>query len=157
MAVRRRLSGPLRSKLDSSDVVQSIWIDILAGVRRSDLRLTDGTHLRALLIRMAYNRIVDRRRKYHHAIERERPLDDSSPGELPATRQPRASEVFAGEELWERILASCPMAYRELLRMRRRGLTVAQIAEKVGMHPGSVRRILQDVARRVTPVESARL
>jgi RNA polymerase sigma factor (sigma-70 family) len=154
MAVRRRLTGPLRAKLDSTDVVQSVWVDILAGFRDTDWRFTDGTHLRAFLVRLAYNRLIDRSRKYHRAIERERPLDQSYPDDLPRTQQPRPSEVFAGEELWERMLASCPAAHRDLLRLRRQGLTLAEIAAKTGLHPGSVRRILKDIARRVKPVQS---
>src|SRR6476620_1110799 len=71
MAVRRRLNRSLRTKLDSTDVVQSVWVDILARFRDSDWRFTDVTQLRAFLVRIAYNRLIDRRRKYHQAIERE--------------------------------------------------------------------------------------
>jgi RNA polymerase sigma-70 factor (ECF subfamily) len=152
MAVRRRLTGSLRAKLDSTDVVQSVWVDILAGFRDTGWRFIDGTHLRALLVRMAYNRLIDRHRKYHQAIERERPLDQAFPDELPRTQEPGPSEVFAGEELWERMLASCPPAHRELLQMRRQGLTLAEISARTGLHSGSIRRILKDVARRVKPV-----
>ena len=34
MAVRRQLSGPLRTKLDSMDIVQSVWADVLCGPAR---------------------------------------------------------------------------------------------------------------------------
>ena len=34
MAVRRRLSGPLRAKLDSTDIVQSVWADLISALRR---------------------------------------------------------------------------------------------------------------------------
>ncbi len=32
MAIRRQLTGPLRSKLDSMDIVQSVWADVLRGL-----------------------------------------------------------------------------------------------------------------------------
>ena len=47
MAVRRQLTGPLRSKLDSMDIVQSVWADVLGGFRQAGWRFTDRSHLRA--------------------------------------------------------------------------------------------------------------
>ena len=63
--------------------------------------------------------------------------------------RPRPSEVAQADELWDRILATCPPAHRELLRLKREGLAVAEIAERTGLHPSSVRRILYDLARRL--------
>ncbi|MBV8228378.1 MAG: hypothetical protein JO329_00205, partial [Planctomycetaceae bacterium] len=51
MAVRRQLNGPLRSKLDSMDIVQSVWADVLCGFREAGWRFADRAHLRAFLTR----------------------------------------------------------------------------------------------------------
>ena len=66
MAVRRRLSGPLRTKLDSMDIVQSVWADVLAGLGDSGWRFANRSHFRAFLVKVACNRLIDRRRKHHH-------------------------------------------------------------------------------------------
>ena len=48
MAVRRQLHGALRAKLDSVDIVQSVWADLLSGFREAGWRFNDRSHLRAL-------------------------------------------------------------------------------------------------------------
>lgn len=149
MAVRRQLNGPLRSKLDSMDIVQSVWADVLGGFREAGWRFTDRSHLRAFLVKVARNRLIDRRRRHRHALEQERPLSETAPQDLPIANQPRPSEVAQGHELWERLLQECPPAHREILRLKRQGLLLAEIAARTGLHEGSVRRILYDLARRL--------
>jgi RNA polymerase sigma-70 factor (ECF subfamily) len=51
--------------------------------------------------------------------------------------------------LWEEMLALCPPAHHELLRLKRQGLRLAEIAARTGLHPSSVRRILYDLARQL--------
>ena len=149
MAVRRQLNGPLRSKLDSMDIVQSVWADVLCGFREAGWRFADRAHLRAFLTRVACNRLIDRRRQHHRALEREQPLTEVSPKDLPRSSQPRPSEVAQVHELWERMLENCPPAHREILMLRRQGLPLTEIAARSGLHEGSVRRILYKLARRL--------
>jgi hypothetical protein len=56
--------------------------------------------------------------------------------------------VVQAEDLWEQMLALCPPAHHELLRLKQRGLPVAEIAARSGLHESSVRRILYDLERR---------
>jgi RNA polymerase sigma factor (sigma-70 family) len=149
MAVRRRLSGPLRSKLDSMDIVQSVWAEVLSGFRDAGWRFTDRTHLRAFLVKVARNRLIDRRRQHHRAIERERALADTAPAEMPPAEGPRPSEIAQGNELWKRMLDQCAPDHREILILKRQGLLLAEIAARTGLHEGSIRRILYDLARRL--------
>jgi RNA polymerase sigma-70 factor (ECF subfamily) len=155
MAVRRRLTGALRAKLDSMDIVQSAWADVLSGFRDAGWRFADRDHLRAFLVRVARNRLIDRQRQHRRAMEREQPMVEAEPGELPLSPQPRPSEEAQGRELWERMLEVCPPAHREILRLRRQGLTLAEISVRVDLHEGSVRRILYDLARRLAARDSA--
>lgn len=148
MAIRRQLNGPLRSKLDTMDIVQSVWADVLVGFRDAGWRFTDRSHLRAFLMKVARNRLIDRRRQHHRALEQERPLDLTA-SQLPSTSQPRPSEIAQERELWERMLDECRPGHREILLLKRQGLPNAEIARRVGMHEGSVRRILYDLARRM--------
>jgi RNA polymerase sigma factor (sigma-70 family) len=147
--VRRRLGGRLRSKLDSRDIVQSAWADVLCGLGATTWRFADRAHLRAFLVRVVNNRLIDRQRQQRQALAREQPLDATAPRDLPCADEPRPSEVAQGHELWERILAACPPAHREIVRLRQQGRTLAEIAARTGLHEGSVRRILYDLARRL--------
>jgi RNA polymerase sigma factor (sigma-70 family) len=149
MAVRRRLSGRLRAKFDSVDIVQSVWADVLAGLRTAGWQFTDRSHLRAFLVKVARNRLVDRRRQHHRAIEKERPLEQTSLEEIPEAHEPRPSEIAQGNELWKKMLEQCTPAHREVLVLKRQGLLLAEIAARTGLHEGSIRRILYELARRL--------
>jgi RNA polymerase sigma-70 factor (ECF subfamily) len=149
LVIRRYLSGPLRAKFDSADVVQSVWVHVLQALRRGAWRLTDRASLRALLVTVARRRLVSRYRHHRGALEREQASGCALVEGLPARRQPRPSEVAQANELWNRLLALCPPANHELLRLRRQGLPLREIATKTGMHEGSVRRVLRRLARQL--------
>lgn len=147
--VRRRLSPRLRSKFDSEDVVQSAWADILRGFRDEGWRFTDREHLRAYLASVTHNHLVSSCRRFVARIEQEQPLEgDEQPG-LPPSPQPRPSELAQADDLWQLLVGLCPPAHRELLRLRRQGLPLAEIAARTGLHESSVRRILYGLARRL--------
>jgi RNA polymerase sigma-70 factor (ECF subfamily) len=148
MLVRRQLRPAHRVKFDSMDIVQSVWTDVLAGLRDAQWHFADRVHLQAFLARLTRNRFIDRCRKHRHALDREEPLTDASPAEAIAAHEPRPSEVAQHNELWDRMLALCPPAHHELLRLKRQGLGLAEIAARTGLHESSVRRILYDLARR---------
>jgi RNA polymerase sigma-70 factor (ECF subfamily) len=149
MVVRRQLPPRLRAKFDSADVVQSIWADVLHGFRQAGWRFASAAHLRAFLIKATRNRFIDRVRRHHRAVEHEQSLRDTDQEAMPRSPQPQPSEVAQADELWERMLALCPPAHHELLRLKRQGHSLAEIAERTGLHPSSVRRILYDLARRM--------
>jgi len=146
--VRRHLAGGLRRKFDSADVVQSVWVHLLHALGTGAWQVKDDAALRALLATVARRRLVSRFRRHRAALERERPAEATGEG-LPASPGPRPSEVVQAEELWESLLGLCPPAHRELLRLRRQGLSLEAIAARTGMHEGSVRRVLRQLARRL--------
>jgi RNA polymerase sigma-70 factor (ECF subfamily) len=146
MVVRRQLPGRLRAKLDSADIVQSAWVDVLDGFRKSGWRFTDVAHLRAFLVKVTRNRFLERLRQHRRALDREEPLYET--GHLP-TPQPRPSQVAQADELWKQMLLLCPPAHRDLLRLKRQGLSLAEIAARTGLHESSVRRILYDLEKRL--------
>jgi RNA polymerase sigma-70 factor (ECF subfamily) len=47
------------------------------------------------------------------------------------------------------MLALCPPAHHEVLRLRRAGLRLADIAAQTGLHEDSIRRILRKLARQL--------
>ncbi len=156
--VRRHLSDQMRAKFDSVDVVQSVWVHALHALRQGSWRLANRQGLRALLATVARRRLVSRYRHHRPALDREQAARDDLQL-LPAHHQPRPSEVAQANELWEKMLALCPPANHELLRLRRQGLGLEEIAQRVGLHEGSVRRILRRLARQLAlreePLEAA--
>ena len=146
MVVRRRLSAPLRSKLDSEDVVQSVWADLLDVFREGGDRFADANRLEAFLVRAARNRLVDRQRQYHLPVQLERPAAEPDHEAAASPWPERPSEAVQADELWEQILASCPPVHRELLVMKREGRSLAEMAERSHLHPSSIRRIFYELA-----------
>ncbi|MFO0961154.1 MAG: sigma-70 family RNA polymerase sigma factor [Isosphaeraceae bacterium] len=146
MAVRRRLEGPLRTKFDSMDLVQSVWADVLSGLRKAQWNFEDRTQVRAFLLRVALNRLIDRRRRHRKALDKERPLAQVS---LPPSTRPRPSEYAQEKELWDNLFTACSPRHREILLLRRQGLSATEIGDRLGLHEGSVRRILYGLARQL--------
>ncbi len=144
--VRRLLPNRLRPKFDSLDVVQSVWGDVLTRFRRGDMQFQSSAQLRAFLVRATHNRFIDHVRQTRAASQNERSLSVAMPDESPASQQPRASQLAQAQELWTRLLAACPAQHHAILRLRRDGFSLEEIARRVGLHEGSVRRILRDLA-----------
>jgi RNA polymerase sigma-70 factor (ECF subfamily) len=145
-AVRRQLPVPLRAKFDSTDILQSVWADVLSGFREAGWVFRDADQLRGFLFVATRNRLIDRIRQHQKSAEREEPLGAVEHHELPAAG-PRPSEVAVAGDLWERILARCPAEHRSILELRRQGSSLGEIAEQSGLHPDSIRRILRTLAR----------
>jgi RNA polymerase sigma factor (sigma-70 family) len=147
--VRRLLPPRLRAKFDSADVVQSILADLIHGSRAANWHFRDVAHLRAFLVHVTRNRFIDRVRHFRSATNREQPLAATDPERLPASSQPRPSELVQADDLWLTMLALCPPEHHELLRLKRQGLSLGEIAERTGLHPDSIRRILRQLSRQL--------
>jgi RNA polymerase sigma-70 factor (ECF subfamily) len=153
--VRRLLPAELRAKFDSMDVVQSMYGDVLVAFREGGMRFATVAHLRAFLIKATRNRFLDRVRQHRIAARRELPQGETDLDRLPASPEPRPSEIAGAEELWERMLALCPLEHHQILRLRRQGATASEIAAQVGLHQGSVRRLLRDLSLRLACSQAA--
>jgi RNA polymerase sigma-70 factor (ECF subfamily) len=147
--VRRWLTPRLRTKFDSMDVVQSVWADLLRGFQMPGWHFQDRDHLRAYLAKVTYNHFARNCRQHSQALMREQPFGAGEPRGLPPSDQPRPSEIAQADELWELLMELCPPAHRELLRLKRQGFPLAEIASRTGLHESSVRRILYNLARRL--------
>ncbi|HTU16793.1 MAG TPA: sigma-70 family RNA polymerase sigma factor [Gemmataceae bacterium] len=145
MVVRRSLPRRLRAKFDSLDVVQSVWVHFLHGLRASRWQFMDAARLRAFLVRVARRRLTSRVRHYSTALQLEQP-GETDLDVVAAPAQPRPSEVAQANELWEKMLALCPPEHHALLRLRCTGMPLVEVAARTGMHEGSVRRILRRLA-----------
>jgi RNA polymerase sigma-70 factor (ECF subfamily) len=143
--VRRQLSDQLRAKFDSTDVVQSVWVQVVRRLGRDGWSVDDEARLRALLATIARRRLLTRVRQLGPDVVG-RPAGEEAEA-VPDSTQTRPSEVVQAEELWDTMLELCPTEHHPVLLLRREGLPLAEIAARTGMHEGSVRRILRQLAR----------
>src|SRR5262245_21966152 len=158
LLVRRQLSNDLQAKFDSIDVVQSVWVKLIEGLRSSHWQFADVQRLRGFLVRATQNRFIDQVRRHRRAAHFEEPLADSASSDQPAAGQPAPSEEIQAEDIWEKLMALCTPQHRDILDLKRQGFSLSEIATRTGLHESSVRRILYDVARRfamTTPCDSS--
>jgi RNA polymerase sigma factor (sigma-70 family) len=147
--VRRRIPSRLRTRFDSLDIVQSAWRDLLHGFRKAGWRFANTAQLQAFLVKVTRNRFIDRCRQHSASLDREEPLVELDDDELPAALDAQPGAVAEAEDLWQRLLILCPAEHRELLRLKRAGWPLPEIAARTGMHVGSVRRVLRALALRL--------
>lgn len=149
LVVRRLLSPRLRSKFDSIDVVQSVWSDVLVGFRGAGWHFADAGQLKAFLITATRNRFYDRLRQQRVPLAHERALAARDLQHPAPAFDSEPSNAAQADELWQRMLALCSPSHQSLLELKRQGWSLTDIAARTGMHPGSVRRIFHDLARRL--------
>jgi RNA polymerase sigma-70 factor (ECF subfamily) len=153
--VRRQLPQGLRAKFDSIDIVQSVWAHLLEGHRTGAWQFSDARRFQAFLVQVTRNRFIDSYRKHRTAYEREQPLGAMRTSQVPAAVGPLPRDEIEAEELFERMLELSPPEHRELLRLKRQGLPMEELTARTGMHPGSIRRILRNLARKLALREGA--
>ena len=132
-----------RAKFDSTDVLQSVWVHVLGDAVRSGRRFASREHLRSFLLLVTRHRLTDRQRHFRGVLASEASAPDAS---LPST-EPRPSEHARANDLWRRLLDLCPPAHHELLRLKRQGYRLAEIAARTGLPEASLRRLLRKLAR----------
>lgn len=150
--VRRQLSDRLRARFDPSDVVQSVWVQVVRQLGRDGWPLGDEARVRGLLATIARRRLISRIRK-EDAATPVRCLGDDEPVAAGPSRYPPASEVAQAAETWGRLVALCPPEHLAILHLRRDGLKLDEIAARTGLHEGSVRRVLRRLAQQLALTE----
>ena len=145
--VRRRLPDRVRGRFDSMDVVQSAWASLLDGLREGRWQFSDDARLRAFLARVVFCRLYDRGRTALLQTAREEPLAGVGPS-WPAPTHGRANTPGRGRLGGPRgrLPAGAPARPPPPPAGAARA---AEIADQTGLHPGSVRRVLRHLARRV--------
>ena len=147
--IRRRLPPAFRAKFDSMDILQSVWAEVLRGLREGGWHFVDIDHLRGFLFIVTRNHLIDRIREHRAAVRREQPLFQGDEEPLPTSPQPGPGEVAQADDLWRRLLLLCPPAHRRILALKSQGFSLKEIAARTGLHADSIRRILRTLARQL--------
>ncbi|MBI3410243.1 MAG: sigma-70 family RNA polymerase sigma factor [Planctomycetes bacterium] len=144
-AVRRRLHNRLRSKYDSLDFVQDVWVSFFADVPQQR-RFAEPRDLVAFLSRMAENKVAQAVRKrlvrQKYNINRERRLETPVQADVPAPGA-TPSEVLMGREEWDQLLQRQPLVHRRILILMREGKSPEEISEELGISQKTVLRAIR--------------
>lgn len=159
-AVRRSLPQAIRSKVDSVDIVNTLWASLLTKRRRLN-GIREPAQLVALLTVVARNRVVDEHRKYTEVeardIRREVGPYDETPAKrgdklTPAmrrrSRDTTPSEVAMVREKWNLFNETLSVRDRAVIKGRVSGLSYDQIAAAIdGVSSRTARRIVADAVK----------
>lgn len=145
--VRRRLNQRMRSKFDSYDFVQMVWVSFFRD-RDRIAEFNDADDLIRYLVTMARNKLIDesRRRidyvKYNVGRE-ECSLDSPDVPESSYARQETPSEIAIANECYHAMTEEQSERTRRIVEMRMNGATFEEIAAELGIHERTARLILK--------------
>ena len=144
--IRRRMSRPLRSLYDSTDIANEVMKSLAVKFNHLDFESIGG--LRAYLIQAAESKLVDGYR-YGHAMKRDiNRLQASHPGDdlgqfEAIDRGPTPSQVAVATEREEDLLRDRDGDQRSVLELKIRGFSNGEIAETTGWHVRKIERFLE--------------
>jgi len=147
--VRRRLHHKLRSKFDSVDFVQMVWVSFFATPDRLSQFDKPEDVIRYLVV-MAKNKVVEEsRRRFEYEkcnVGRERPLEQPEIVETSERRGDTPSQIAIARERWQSLIEGEPERNRQILQMRMNGATFVEISESLGIHERTARQVMQKLA-----------
>ncbi len=156
---RRKLPRAVRQKEDEQDVLQSAMATFFKHVRRGEFQLENWDSLEALLVLITVRKCVRRVERYGTGRRDGRrevsqddltPADESSAGWQPLAREPTPAEAAILVETVERLFAGlADERHRRIVRLRLEGFSTAEIGVEVGRTQRMVRRVLEEVRRRM--------
>jgi len=152
--VRRYLHQRLRTQYDSIDILQTVWASFFQ-VPPERYTFETPEALIKFLSQMAHHKAVDvfRRRLMAGKNNLNRQVSLHEPtGELDKAlpvRQPTPSQLAIAQEHWERIIRGQPPRVRQVLELLRIGHTQREVADRFGLHPKTIQRLLEKLLPRV--------
>jgi RNA polymerase sigma-70 factor (ECF subfamily) len=143
-AVRRRLDNRLRTRFDSLDFVQDVWVALLAAP--ADRYTFDSPQaLLGFLNRVAYRKVVDVFRQRFETQKADVTREQADGGELNPLRSPGPTPsqwAIAGEE-WDRLLNRFPPGHRAVLERLREGHSNEEVARLTNLNLTTVNRVIR--------------
>src|SRR5262249_52975318 len=93
---------------------------------------------------------IDYVRRNRHAVEGQ---NSGVPVEETAASDPRPSEVIQADDVWQQLLALCSEEHKGIVELKRRGLSLDEIALQTNYHKSSIRRILYDLSKKLNEMQ----
>lgn len=140
----REVSPDLARRVDSDDIVQSVFRTFFRRAANGQYDVVDREDLWKLLLVMALNKIRSSG-SFHRAAKRSASKTISMDGDVSAQELPKnQQEAFQILKLTvEEIVGSLPSEHRDIVWLRIEGLEFDEIVKRTGRAKRTVERILQ--------------
>lgn len=145
--VRRHLPAEIRSKVDSTDIVQSVWKSLFRNQAKFDADCSPE-QLIAYLAGMARLKVYETHRHFTTMkgdVRREQsqpPGRDAEAFEARDHRTPRPDVIACARDNWARAIGAFGDRGQTIVNLRLRGLTLSEIAVEMNLSLSTVRRVL---------------
>jgi RNA polymerase sigma factor (sigma-70 family) len=144
IAVRRRLSGAMRTRFDSVDFAQDVWFSFFHTALDRKVLLSEET-LISYLCEMARIKVFE---EYKHQMRMKVGLNKNENltpiTELPGREQTPSTAAIVDEE-WERLTAGLSKRHRAMLDKLRHGGNYREIAAEFGLSERTLQRLMSRV------------
>ena len=146
---RSNMSAGLAGRVESDDLVQSVFRRFFRAASEGRYRIPTGQDLGCLLVAIMRNRLKSEE-VFQRAAKRDLRATVGGEGLERIADVPRDGTPDVGESLaMGEILACLPERHRDVVAQRLEGFEVAEIAERMGRSKRTVERILQVVRARL--------
>jgi RNA polymerase sigma-70 factor (ECF subfamily) len=148
MLSRAKCSPDLAARVDSDDIVQSVFRTFFRRAEKGDYDVPDGEDLWKLFLVIGLNKIHSKG-TYHRAAKRDVRVSRGSI-ELEFTADDSdATSLSILQMSIDEVLCELPPEHRDIINLRIEGHEVAAIAERIGRSKRSVERILQEFRKQL--------
>lgn len=150
--VRRRIDGPLRRYLDSTDIASDVFGELAA--KAAQFRFETVEDVRNFLVHAAHQRVVDEHRRLlskKRDSRRDLPISDGPAGEGAgawglSSGQPTPSQFAVAHETDEKLReATDDDEGRRVIELRAANYNNEEISGMTGWSPRKVQRFLKDL------------
>ena len=145
--IRKHMPAQMRKSFETADLGQVAWGTLFRHRSRLN-RCQSPRDLEAFIATVTFNKLrVEMRKRLtqkRHNVKGEMRLDHMR---QPLSKDPSPSQVVMAREKWSHILRGQPEHYQEIIRLVIEGHRSKEIAVKLGLEAGSVRRIRRTIIK----------
>lgn len=145
--IRKHMPAQMRKLFETADLGQIAWGTLFRHRSRLD-RCQSPRALEAYIATVTLNKLRvelrNHRAQKRHNVKGEMLVDHMR---QPLSKDPSPSQVVMAREKWSHILRGQPEHYQEIIRLVIEGHRSKEIAEKMGLEAGSVRRIRRTIVK----------
>ena len=145
--IRKHMPAQMRKSFETADLGQVAWGTLFRHRSRLN-RCQSPRDLEAFIATVTFNKLrVEMRKRLtqkRHNVKGEMRLDHMR---QPLSKDPSPSQVVMAREKWSHVLRGQPEHYQEIIRLVIEGHRSKEIAVKLGLEAGSVRRIRRTIIK----------
>lgn len=144
--IRRRLHQRMRSQFDTLDFQQIVWASVLENLSVI-AKCESSDELESCLAQIARHKVIDAFRRMAGRDNWSQTLDGQTEDGRYFQRtdafanDPTPSHVVRTREEWQTLVNRLPYRYRRMVGMLRAGYNFVEVADALGVHERTVRRL----------------